>query len=225
MTGSSTNPPPTPEITIGVIRQWLIRNVELGSVIVMSLTAILTAWSGFQSAQWSAVQAISYGDAANDQTESVRASNEARQATAIDLAVFLSWLEAETEGEPATATFIYGGFPERLRIATDAWLEHEPFENADAPTSPFVMAEYVVPTAQMADELAESAEVHTMNAQQATEWANDYVLTTVLFATVLFFASISTKLKGTNNQWALLSVSLIGLVAGSVVLLALPKAN
>jgi hypothetical protein len=59
-------------------RRWLMVNFELISVIVMSVTAIATAWSGFQSSQWSAVQATSYGDAANDQTESVRASNEAR---------------------------------------------------------------------------------------------------------------------------------------------------
>jgi hypothetical protein len=75
-----------------------------------------------------------------------------------------------------------------------AWLAEEPFDNPDAPTSPFVMEAYVVPAAHIADELAQTAEEHTMTAQQATERANAYVLTTVLFATVLFFASISSKL-------------------------------
>ena len=200
------------------------KNFELLSVIVMSLTAILTAWSGFQSALWTAEQANSYGEAADYQTESVRSSNEARQATSVDLAVFLAWLDAETSGDSATANFIYGGFPERLRIATDAWLAEDPFENPDAAVSPFMMQEYVVPAAQASEELADAAEAQTIAAREATEWASDYVLTTVLFATVLFFASISTKLTGEVNQWVMFSVAVIGLVAGVVVLLALPRA-
>jgi hypothetical protein len=205
-------------------RHWLATNFELISVIVMSVTAIATAWSGFQSSQWSAIQATSYGDAANDQTESVRASNEPRQATSIDLAVFIAWLEATTDGEDETADFIYEGMPDRLRIATDAWLAEDPFNNPDAPTSPFVMEGYVVPAAQIADDLAQTAEEHTLIAQQATERANEYVLTTVLFATVLFFASISSKLNGVANRWAILSIAIIGLVAGAMILLAFPRA-
>ena len=206
------------------LRRWLARNFEFISVVVMSLTAIATAWSGFQSSQWTAIQATNYGDAANDQTESVRASNEARQATSIDLAVFIAWLESTTDGEDETAEFIYEGFPNRLRIATDAWLAEDPFNNPDAPTSPFVMEEYVVPAAQIADDLAQSAEGYTMAAQEATERANDYVLTTVLFATVLFFASISGKLSGIVNRWAILTVAIIGLIAGAVILLTFPTA-
>ena len=114
--------------------------------------------------------------------------------------------------------------PDRLRVATDAWLAEDPFHNPDAPNSPFAMEAYVVPTAQIADDLAQSAEDHTLTAQQATERANEYVLTTVLFATVLFFASISSKLKGAANQWAILSIAIIGLVAGGVILMAFPRA-
>lgn len=57
---------PPVEITSRSVRRWLTDNFELISVIVMSLTAIATAWSGFQCSQWSAIQATSYGDAANE---------------------------------------------------------------------------------------------------------------------------------------------------------------
>jgi type II secretory pathway pseudopilin PulG len=202
----------------------MVKNLELLSVVVMSMTAILTAWSGFQSARWSAEQANNYGSAADAQTESVRTSNEARQATSIDLAVFIAWLEATTDGEEDTAQSIYDGMPERLRVATDAWLAEDPFENPDAPTSPFVMESYVVPAAEVSEELAQTAEQHTIAAREATELASDYVLTTVLFATVLFFASISSKLNGDANKWVMLSLSAIGLIVGVVVLLSLPRA-
>jgi hypothetical protein len=63
-----------------------------------------------------------------------------------------------------------------------------------------------------------------MAAQEAAQRPNEYVLTTVLFATVLFFASISSRLEGVVNRWALLSVAIIGLIAGAGILLAFPSA-
>jgi hypothetical protein len=190
----------------------------------MSLTAILTAWSGFQGARWTAIQTDAYAAATDDQTESVRASNEARQATSIDVSVFIAWLERRIDEDVDGAEFIYNGFPERLRIATDAWLAEDPFNDPDAPTSPFIMPQYVVPAAEEADALALSAEESTLVAQEAAENANAYVLMTVLLAIVLFFASVSAKLTGLVNRWAVLIMSIIGLVAGALILLTLPRA-
>ncbi len=205
-------------------RRWLNRNFELISVIVMSITAILTAWSGFQGARWTAIQTDRYAEATDAQAESVRASNAAEEAVSIDLVVYMSWLDERTDDDLDAAEFIYERFPERLRVAADAWLALDPFENPDAPPSPFAVEEYVIPAAVQAEELAVSAEEHTVAAQEATERANEYVLTTVLFATVLFFASISSKLIGTANRWAILALSIIGLIAGALILLAFPSA-
>jgi hypothetical protein len=206
------------------VRRWLVRHFELITVVVMSLTAILTAWSGFQGARWTAIQTDAYAAATDDQTESVRASNEARQATSIDVSVFIAWLERRIDEDVDGAEFIYNGFPERLRIATDAWLAEDPFNDPDAPTSPFIMPQYVVPAAEEADALALSAEESTLVAQEAAENANAYVLMTVLLAIVLFFASVSAKLTGLVNRWAVLIMSIIGLVAGALILLTLPRA-
>jgi hypothetical protein len=211
------------EATKRSIRRWLVRNFELITVVVMSLTAILTAWSGFQGAQWTVIQTESYAAATDDQTESVRASNEARQATSIDVAVFIAWVERRIDDDLEAADFIYEGFPDRLRVATDAWLAEDPFNDPNAPSSPFVMEEYVVPAEEESDALALSAEEHTIVAQEAAEHANQYVLMTVLLAIVLFFASVSAKLSGLANRWAILIMSIIGLVAGSTILLTLPR--
>lgn len=225
MTDTTTDPTSSDEPPIIVVPRWLTgRRLELVAVIVMSLTAVLTAWSGFQSAQWSAIQAGSYGEAAGEHTESVRASNEASQNNAVDLAVFIAWLDAQANDDLETADFIYQRFPDRLKVASDAWLALDPFENPDAPGSPFDMEEYVVPAAERAAEMEQAAEEHTVAAQHATERANEFVLMTVLFATVLFFASISGKLTSNHNRAAILAVALIGLVAGILILLTYPSA-
>ena len=49
--------------------------------------------------------------------------------------------------------------------------------------------------------------------------------TTVLFATVLFFASISSKLNGDVNKWVMLSRSALGRFVGVGGLPALPRAQ
>jgi hypothetical protein len=205
------------------VRRWLARNFELISVAVMSVTAILTAWSGFQGAQWTAIQTERYAEATDAQAESVRASNAAEEATSIDLVVFVAWLDEQNDGNETAADFIYERFPNRLRVAADAWIALDPFDNPAAPPSPFAMEEYVVPAAVRAEEMATSAAEHTVSAQGATERASEYVLMTVLFATVLFFASVSAKLTGIGNRWALLSLAIIGLIGGSIVLLTAPS--
>ncbi len=205
-------------------RHWLNHNFELISVIVMSITAVLTAWSGFQGAKWTAIQTERYSEATDAQAESVRASNSAEEAISIDLVVFTAWLDERTDEDEDAAEFIYERFPERLKVAADAWLALDPFEDPDAPPSPFAMEEYVVTAGLRAEELAVSAEEHTVAAQEAAQRANEYVLTTVLFATVLFFASISSKLMGDANRWAILLLAIIGLIAGAVILLAYPSA-
>lgn len=206
------------------VRRWLNTHFELVSIVIMSLTAILTAWSGFQGARWTTIQTDTYALATDAQAESVRASNTADEQLSIDLVVFTSWLSERNGGNTDAAQFIYDRFPDRLRVATDAWLELDPFEDPDAPPSPFAMEEYVRPPELRAEELAVSAEEYTLAAQEAAQRANEYVLTTVLFATVLFFASISSKLTGVGNRWGLLSVSILGLIAGAVILLAFPSA-
>jgi hypothetical protein len=219
-----TSDPIIDEATARSIRRWLNTNFELVSIVVMSVTAILTAWCGFQGAQWTAIQTERYAEATDAQAESVRASNAAEEATSIDLAVFIAWLDETTDGDDPAAEFIYERFPDRLRVAADAWLALEPFDNPDAPPSPFAMEEYLVPAAVQAEEMAASAAEHTVAAQEATERASEYVLMTVLFATVLFFASVSSKLTGIGNRWALLSLAIIGLIGGSIVLLTAPSA-
>lgn len=73
------------------------RDVELLAVIVRSLTAILTAWTGFQSSKWSGVMSINFNMAGASRTESVRQANIAGQQVNLDVGVFLAWVEAVAE--------------------------------------------------------------------------------------------------------------------------------
>lgn len=198
------------------------RLTELAAVVVMSLTAVCTAWTGYQSSMWSGVTSRSYSEAAAARTESVRAANEAGQAMAVDVGLVLSWVEAVADGDQTRADFLRERFPDRLEVAAADWLELRPLENPEAPGTPFAMESYVIEAALVAEEREQTAEEASARAREASANSSDYVVMTILFAIVLFFASLGSKLVHDRNRRILLALAVTGLVVAVVRVALLP---
>ena len=196
--------------------------VDLLAVVLMSLTAILTAWTGFESAKWSGVQAIAFSDAAAARTESVRASNTAGQLFTVDVALFTEFVDATARDDDELATFYRDRFPDRLAVATDAWLDLNPLEDPDAPPSPFALPEYELVEAEEADRLEQEAGEHSAAAREANQQSDDYVLTTVMFAAVLFFTALSGRLRNAKASAVTLIIGAIGFVVGAGIVATFP---
>lgn len=197
--------------------------LELFAVVLMSLTAIATAWTGFQSAKWSGVMSIRFSEAAAGRTESVRWSNTAAQEVNLDVSVFVAWVEATAVGDDELAGFIRDRFPTRLQVATDAWLDTDPLGDPDAPSSPFVMDAYVHEARDEALRLEALAETKSADAREANQRSDNYVLTTIVFASVIFFAALSSKLRDREARIALLSVAGVAFIGALAVVLSFPK--
>lgn len=219
--------------------------LELVATIILAIATVLTAWSAFQSTKWSGKQSINFSVAAASRTESARADTQAGQLTQIDVAMFSDWATAVIEEvqqgtiafpsdgsyEPTPGTrsgFIYNRFREEFRPAVDAWIETDPVNNPDAPTSPFVMTDddgapvYVLQDRIEADRLAVAADASAALAREANQNGDNYVFTMVLFASVLFFAGVSSKLVRIRNRVFVLGFGVVLLVGGSIILLSLP---
>jgi hypothetical protein len=80
-----------------------------------------------------------------------------------------------------------------LRKAYDAWMAQKPFENPNADPHPFVPKLYVTPGTREAAEATAKAADSQQEARKAGNISGQYLANTVLFATVLFFASASGK--------------------------------
>lgn len=212
---------PAPDDTSGSDRRRSAR-LEIVAVILLSLTAIGTAWTGFQSAKWSGVMSISFSEANAQRTESVRRSNAAAHELQLDVGLFTAWVQAIAEDDERLADFLTERFPDRLRVATDAWLETEPLVSPDAPSSPFRMDEYVLVDALESERLERAAEESAAWAREANQRSDNYVLTTIMFASVLFFAGISTKLHHPRPRAVLTGVAAVVFVAAVVVLSTFP---
>lgn len=217
----------------------LDRRFELLEVLLMSVAAVLLAWTGFQATKWSGVQANSYSEAGARRIEASQASDLAAQQSTVDVVTFTQWLAAleregllDVEDPPATSYtpdpelvsgFLYERFRPEFKVAVDAWVATRPYDNAEAPPTPFVMAEYEVAATGEADRLARAADRSAATARQANQRSDNYVLVTILFATVLFFAGVSSKMDTARARIILLALGSTLLVTSSIVLVLFPK--
>jgi hypothetical protein len=219
---------------------WASRDrVELVATIVLAVATILTAWSGFEAGKWSGEQAVNFSEAGAARTESTRADTLAGQLTQIDVAMYIDWITALSDDlaagvatpdslspfSPIKGTvsgFLYLRFREEFLPAVDAWLAEDPINNPNAPKTPFTMDEYVVEQGVEADRLTALADKRAADARTANQNGDNYVLTMVLFASVLFFAGVSSKMNRPRNQLIILGFGVFTLLVGLVILASLP---
>ncbi len=213
--------------------------IELVATIIMALAAIATAWCAFQATKWSGIQAIEFSNANAARVESTRADNQANTQRSVDVNVFTSWLDAvagEIEAgliEPVSevgyapqegtlSAFYYERMRDEFRPALDAWLATDPLNDPAAPNTPFAMEEYQLATAQQADDLLAQAAVDRQDALDANQNGDNYVLTTVGFALVIFFGGVSSKLTERRNRWIAIILALALFAGGLVAVVSLP---
>lgn len=200
----------------------LNRILEIISAILLSLATVGSAWCAYQSARWNGVQALSFSAANGARTESVRMSNQALQLTSIDIGMFTQLAAAYSEENEFLFNFIMDRFRPEMKPAVEAWIATEPLKNPDAPSSPFAMAEYTSAAQEEADRLLEIAEQRLREAEVANQNSDNYVLLTVMFASVLFFGGISTKFDMFKIRAALIAFAMLIYIAGLVILANYP---
>jgi hypothetical protein len=214
--------------------------IELIATVLLAVATVLTAWSAFQSTKWSGTQANHYASAGALRTDSAKASSIANAQQIVDVNTFVSWASAladERRADPnasrapdgryqpdpkALSGFLYERLRSEFRPAVDAWLAQDPLENPAAAPTPFTLPEYKVAERVRADRLDVLADAQSSLARRDNQRGDNYVLATVLFASVLFFAGVSGKLGRTRNRAATISIAVIVLIAGVVLLVTFP---
>ncbi len=212
--------------------------LELVATVMMALAAILAAWAAFQSAKWSGRQSIAFSEAAASRTVAARFATRADQQAALDANIFIAWVQAVAaevspdelrargyEPKPGTlSNFLFARFPKELESAVEAWLATRPFQNAEAPATPFEMPEYRREALAEAERLNENAEARSEDARTFNLHSDRYVATNVLFAMILFFAGVATKLESRLAQRLMLGLAFVFMLAACSVLVTFPVA-
>ncbi len=197
---------------------------EILSAVLLAAVAIGTAWSGFQSAQWGGIQSTQFSKASSRRVESTRASTMAGQLVTIDVILFEGWVDAFVAEDQRLLDFYEDRFRDEFIPAFEAWVAADPRNNPDVPSQPFLMEEYQVASMQDANKLEEEASVLFAEGEKANQTSDDYAFSTVLLATVLFFAGIATRFEWQPIRWVLLAIGIGLLIFGVYNLLSLPIA-
>jgi hypothetical protein len=200
------------------------RILELSAVALLSLTVLATAWSGYQASLWSGEQSQHYAQASSTRIKSQQASTHAGQSRIDDLLYFNGWLNAHQTGDRALAHIYERRFRAAFVPAFDAWIAQRPFTNPDAIPGPLYMPQYRLVSLTRAAKLSNEADALYEAGTAAKEDDDDYILSTVFFAAVLFFAGISLRVDWRRLRVAVLVFATAMLIGGLSFVATLPIA-
>jgi hypothetical protein len=207
---------PTADETPAGWRDWIV-------VIVLSITTILAAWSAFQASKWSGLMSISFSQASSARIEASRLNGDANRVASIQVGLFSQWVRAFADGSDREVQYLQSVFPEPLATAFQAWEAADPQANADVPRTPFAMPEYQIPADAQARAADSRADAKFTDALAFNQRSDNYTVLTVLFAAVLFFASLAGRARRRTIQNVFLGMALVLLFAAAAFLISFPK--
>lgn len=196
---------------------------ETVAVLLLAVTAVLTAWSGFEASQWSGETSISFSQASTQRLQAARDDAEAEAARSIDLQVFAVYLQAMATGDDRLAQFAQARFTPHFAVAFDEWIAQHPLTNPDAARSPFALDSYVPPGQEEAKQADEQADALFAQALEYDQRGDDYTLVTVLFALVLFLGAVANRFADGRLAWGLLAGAGLLLCVGIALLASFPR--
>jgi hypothetical protein len=196
---------------------------EVFEAIALGLVAVATAWSGYQAARWDGRQAFLYGHSSTIRIEADEQLTLGGQQRLLDVSTFNTWIQAESRGDSELADLYVRRFSPEYRVAFDAWLATNPFENENAPAGPSFMPEYENSLLEEGAALNDRATVVFDQGTEARDTSEQYVRLTVLLATVLFLIALSQRFKVRGVRIGLLVVAVGLFLYDAVSIAGLPR--
>lgn len=204
------------------------RLLDSWTALILAVAAVATAWASFQASQWSGAQSDAQSASAMSRSDAGRLASEATGDEIVDSQMWLSWLTAVANKQVARADFFEKRFSPTLAAAQTQWLTGVQLDaNGDPvvvpPGTPMDLPGYIVPNEAKSVEISAKAEQDLILADEAASHSTSFVLLALLFALVLFFASIATKFTDPKTQAILVLVSIALLTFAGIRMLVLPQ--
>jgi hypothetical protein len=191
--------------------------LEIIEALLLAIVAIATAWSGYQAARWDGENAHEYATATKERAEANQAWTLGGQQRLFDSTNFSAWLQARTQGDAKLAALYARRFSPEYAIAFTAWVKAGGLTNPNTPPGPSFMPQYHNHGWERAARLERKASAVFVEGTEARHHGDDFVRTTVIFATVLFLVAMGQRFRMPVARRGLIVVSL-GLLAFAVYL-------
>jgi hypothetical protein len=205
--------------TAGKRRDQLLSITE---AVLLSIVALLAAWSGYAAAKWSTESRVGLAKASAARTEAGRATLKATDLRNFDSSTFEAWFAAYTVHNKQAMALAEQRFRPGFRVAFDAWRATNPETNPNAPRGPTYMPQYHQPGLREAEALNTQADAAFAAGALAGERSDKYIRTTVFLASVLFIVGISAHFPLPGVRYGLVALGGVMLVFSLVQLTQLP---
>src|SRR6201986_2768194 len=136
------------------------RRLSIAEALLLSLVAVLAAYSGYAAAKWGTESSIQLAKASAERTRANRFDNDAIVTRTLDSVSFNAWFSAFSVGNKKAEALAVKRLRPGYRPAFNAWLATDPAHNPNAPPGPSYMPQYVIPAAtasKAADAAADEA--------------------------------------------------------------------
>ncbi|MBK7973206.1 MAG: hypothetical protein IPK07_07995 [Deltaproteobacteria bacterium] len=198
------------------------QRIEVFAAVALSLATVASAWCAYQAKRWSGATTFTMGEANAARNESLKLSDLASRRTNVDVLMFTQFVSATMQGQDQIAKFYRDRFRPETKVALEAWLATNPFEDPTAPPSPFHMKEYSQEATREVERLEGVAKAKVAASKEANERSDQYILLTVMFASVLFLSGISGRFEAAPLRLGVVILALVVLGYGLSSLAGLP---
>ena len=198
--------------------RWL----SILEAVLLSLVAVLAAYSGYAAAKWGTESSVQLATAASKRNFATRLDTEAIVTRTLDSVSFNAWFSAYVSGNRAGQRLAIKRMRPGYRPAFDAWLATDPAHNPNAPPGPAYMPQYVIPQAAASAAADKAANIAFATGTDAGETSDKYIRDTVFLATVLFLVGISGHFRVRQARYGLIGIGALILAFAVFQLLGLP---
>jgi hypothetical protein len=198
------------------------RWISIAEAVMLSIVALLAAWSGYSAAKWSTHSSISLAHASSTRTKASLAELQANQIRTLDSVSFNAAETAYVSRDTRLLKLDLRRMRPGYLPAVNAWLALHPLTNPNAPPDPSYMPQYRIAQEAQARGLNAQADAYFSEGESAAGTADKYVRLTVLLAAVLFLVGIGSRFPVRLARYGLNAVAGVLLVISVVQLLGLP---
>jgi hypothetical protein len=198
--------------------RWL----SIIEAVLLSLVAVLAAYSGYAAAKWATESSVKLATASTERTKANRDGTEGIVTRTLDSASFNAWFTGFTAGNRNAQRLAARRMRPGYRPAFNAWLATNPAHNPKAPPGPAYMPQYVIPQETAAKRHDARADAAFDQGAHAGATSDKYIRDTVFLATVLFLVGISGHFTLRAARMGLIVVAMSLLVFAVIQLLGLP---
>jgi len=166
---------------------------ELVIAILLALTSLASTWCGYQASNWGSDQLLSQDAADSAERQAAEDTIVALQLRTFDGITMLSYWDAIRSGDEQSQQAHLARMRPQLRLAIEAALAEGVLTDPSV-AGPLQRPEYRLPEEDSARAGREEATRLRTSVQRAGRASADYVLLTLMFASVLFFGGVTSTL-------------------------------